>query len=848
MFAKSTNVAPQGIETAAANEEPIEVNVEGEDDKGTDVTLDKPQLPPPTFSANLADHIDEAELERIAGEICEDYEDDLGSRSEWEKTYKDGLKLLGLSIEDRTEPWSGACGVYHPLLAEAVVRFQAESITETFPAAGPVKTKIIGKVDREKEKAAQRVKDDMNYQLTEVMTEYRKEHERLLWNVGSGGAGFKKIYYDPTLGRATAVFVSADDVVVNYGASDLYTAQRVACRLKKSENEIAKLVASGFYREVDLGDPVPEQSDIDKARDDLTGQDGGDDNRYTLLEVQTDLDIEGFEDASGLALPYVVHLDKNSQKVLAVYRNWKETDARKRKRQHFVQYGYVPGFGFYDFGLIHLVGGFAHSATSMLRQLVDAGTLSNLPGGLKSRGLRIKGDDTPISPGEWRDVDVPGGVIRDNILPLPYKEPSNTLFQLYQNVVEEGRKLANTSDADVSDMGKEAPVGTTLALLERALKSSNAVQARIHASMKQEFKLLKDIIAESAPAQYDYDIDGVDTDRKAMRADYALVEVIPVSDPNAATMSQRVVQYDAAIKMSTTAPQIYDLKFLHAQMLGVLGIKDVDKCIPNSGEQQPQDPITENMNVLKGSPVKAFLNQDHGAHLAVHMAAMQDPLLMQAMGQNPQAQKILAAGQSHIAEHLGFQYRAQMEQVSGQKFPPPGEPIPPEQEAELSRGMAQAATALLQQNQQKAAQAQAQQAAQDPVVQAQMKDLAIKQADVDRKAAKDKADEQLENRKLDIMQNQIEAQQENAAFGHMTNAIVQKHAQNAQQENTAFQSLTNAASQGHATQTQADTQATQTAADVHKTKLQAGHSLAGTVLGHMIAGQKNAANKGVSEE
>lgn len=844
MFAKSTNTAPQGIAAAAQDEEPIDVDVESPQDDSTEVNLDsEPPKPPPSFSSNLAEHVDEGELSRIAEELIEDIDSDLASRSDWEKTYKDGLQLLGLTIEDRTEPWSGACGVYHPLLAEAVIRFQAESITETFPAAGPVKTKIIGKSDPDKEKAAQRVKDDMNYQLTEVMTEYRKEHERLLWNVGSAGAGFKKVYFDPSLGRATAVFAPAEDVIVNYGASDLYTAQRVTFRMKKTENDYDKLVAAGFYREVDLGDPEPDINDVAKEKDKLAGQDGGEDDRYTFYETMVELDVEGFEDPSGLSLPYVIHIEKASKKVLALYRNWKEPDPRKLKRQHYVQYGYVPGFGFYDFGLIHLVGGFASSATSMIRQLVDAGTLSNLPGGLKSRGLRIKGDDTPISPGEWRDVDVPGGVIRDNILPLPYKEPSNTLFQLYQNVVEEGRKLANTSDADVSDMGKEAPVGTTLALLERALKSSNAVQARIHASMKIEFKLLKDIIAETAPAQYDYDVDGVDTDRKAMKADYAMVEVIPVSDPNAATMSQRVVQYDAAIKLSAQAPQIYDLKFLHAQMLTVLGIKDVDKCIPNSGDQKPQDPITENMNLLIGTPVKAFLNQDHDAHLGVHIAATQDPIIMQIIGQNPQAQKIIAAAQAHIAEHVGFQYRAQMEQVSGQKFPPPGEPIPPEQEADLSRGMAQAAQQLLTQNKQKAAQQQAQQQAQDPVLQAQMQDLAIKKAEVDRKAAKDQVDAQLESRRLDISEKQIEAQQENVAFQTMHNGLVQQKAQEGQQENTAFTALTNATAQGHAAQVQAATTTQRTAADVHKTKVQAAHNLAGTVIGHMLTADKGAPKK-----
>lgn len=841
MFANTLNPAPSGSDTLGSQDEPIDVSVELPQDDSTDVDTAEPPKEPPRFAGNLAEHIDEAELTRIAEELLEDYDSDLMSRADWEKTAREGLQLLGLTIEERTEPWTGACGVFHPLLAEAVVRFQAESITETFPAQGPVKTKIIGKADKDKEAAAVRVRDDMNYQLTEVMSEYRREHERLLWNVGSAGAGFKKIYYDPSLGRPTAVFCGAEDVVVNYGASDLFTAQRVTYRMKKSENEYEKLVASGFYRDVDLGDPEPDQSDIDKEKDKLAGVNGGDDDRYTFLEMQADLDIEGFEDPSGLALPYVVHLDKASMKVLAVYRNWKESDTRKCRRQHFVQYGYVPGFGFYDFGLIHLVGGFAKSSTSMLRQLIDAGTLSNLPGGLKSRGLRIKGDDTPISPGEWRDVDVPGGVIRDNILPLPYKEPSQTLYQLYKDVVEEGRRFANTSDADVSDMGKEAPVGTTLALLERALKSSNAVQARIHASMKIEFKLLKELFAESAP-EYDYDVEG--GDRKAARADYALVEVIPVSDPNAATMSQRVVQYDAAMKMSTTAPQIYDLPFLHAQMLTVLGIKDVDKCIPGYKDKVPTDPVTENMNMLNGKPVKAFLAQDHEAHLGVHIAATQDPMLMQVIGQNPQAQKIIAAAQAHIAEHLGFNYRAQMEKISGQQLPPPDQPMEPEQEAELSRGMAQAAQQLLAQSKQNAASQQAAQAQQDPVVQAQQADLKIKMAEVDRKAKKDLADEAIEQRRLDIMEKQISTQQENTVIQNMTSAAVQKAGQEAQADTQKAGHAANLMGMlaGHEATLQG--QEAQHAADLRRANLQGAHTIANTALSHMIAGQKNSGPRG----
>jgi len=815
MFDKSTNQAPQGIAIAAQSEEPIDITIELPEDTSVEVDFGDSESPP-TFLSNLAEHIDHDELSRIGDEICDDYESDLASRSEWEKTYKDGLGLLGLTIEDRSEPWSGACGVFHPLLAEAVVRFQAESITETFPAQGPVLTKILGKTDKVKEDAAERVKVDMNYQLTEVMSEFRPEHERLLWNVGVAGSAFKKVYYDQSLGRPTSVFVGAEDLIVSYGASDLYTAQRVTYRMKKTENDYKRLVSSGFYIDADLGDPQADQNELDKEKDKLTGMDGGDDDRYTFLECQVDLDIKGFEDASGLPVPYVLHLDKNTRKVLAVYRNWREKDALKKKRQHFVHYGYVPGFGFYYFGLIHLVGGFASSATSMVRQLVDAGTLSNLPGGLKSRGLRIKGDDTPISPGEWRDVDVPGGVIRDNILPLPYKEPSATLYQLYKDVVEEGRRFANTSDADVSDMGKEAPVGTTLALLERALKSSNAVQARIHAAMKQELKLLKELFAETAPSQYDYDVDG---DRKAMRADYAMVDVVPVSDPHAATMSQRVVQYEAALRLSATAPQIYNLPFMHAQMLTVLGIKDVDKCIPTAKELVPVDPVMENMNLFNGVPVKAFLNQDHEAHLGVHTNAMQDPLMMQVMGQNPQAQKILASAQAHIAEHLGFQYRVELERVSGRQFPPPGAPMTPEDEVQISRGMLQAAQALLAQSKQRAAQQQAQQDAQDPVVQAQQMEVEIKRAEVERKAKKDEADIATENRRLDIMEKQIDSQQETTAFQSMSSALTQAKLQESKAEH-----------------------------GIASTHVQNNHTLANSMLGHMMAGQKNSANNGASGE
>ena len=676
--------------------------------------------------------MDEGELNTLASELASDIETDLGSRREWEKSYVAGLKLLGLQYEERTEPWDGTCGVFHPMITEAVVKFQSESITETFPAQGPVKTKILGKQTPDKEEAATRVQDDMNYELTEVMREFRPEHERMLWSLPATGSAFKKVYYDPNLGRQVSMFIPAEDIILPYGATDLDTCYRVTHVLRKTKSEIIKLQQAGFYRDIELPGPDKSKTDIQQAKDKETGFSANDDDRYTLYESHVDLVIksdeytEAGEDGEpvGITLPYVMTILKGSNDVLAIRRNWKEDDTLHLKRQHFVHYQYIPGFGAYGFGLFHLIGGYAKSATSIMRQLVDAGTLSNLPGGLKTRGLRIKGDDTPIAPGEFRDVDIGSGALRDNILPLPYKEPSQVLAQLMNQIVEEGRRFAATADLQVSDMSAQAPVGTTLALLERQLKVMTAVSARLHFSFKQELKLLAGLIRDYTDDDYDYD--PVDAPRKAKKSDYSHVEIIPVSDPNAATMSQRVVQYQAVVQMAQMAPQIYDLPKLHRGMLEVLGIKNAAELVPLPEDQKPRDPVSENSCVFKGEPVKAFFYQDHAAHIKVHMSAMQDPTVAQLIGQNPQAQKIMAAMAAHIAEHVGFQYRRQIEDQMGMPLPPEDEKLPPQIELQLSSMMAQAAQQVLQQNQAVAAQQQAAQQAQDPVVQMQMQDLQIK--------------------------------------------------------------------------------------------------------------------------
>jgi len=721
------------------------------------------------FDANLAEFISEGDLQSLASELIGHCEQDLSSRKDWLDTYIKGLKILGIRYEERTEPWPGACGVFHPLLMESAVKFQSETIMETFPAAGPVKTKIVGKETPEKKDAAIRVADDMNYQLTEVMKEYRPEHERLLLSLALSGNAFKKMYFDPSLNRQTAVFIPAEDIIVPYGAPNLESSERVTHRMRKTKNELRKLQYAGFYRDIDLGDPVRTMDEVEKQKAEDQGFSASMDDRFQLLEMHVNLDLAGYPDTdednneTGIALPYVVTIEKGTGTVLAIRRNWREDDKLKEKRQHFVHYGYIPGFGFYYFGLIHLIGGHSKAATSLLRQLVDAGTLSNLPGGLKSRGLRIKGDDTPIAPGEFRDVDVPSGAIRDNILPLPYKEPSQTLSLLMDRIVEEGRRFAAVSDLKVSDMSSQAPVGTTLAILERVLKVMSAVQARIYYTMKQEFKLLAGIIRDNTPDEYSYEPEV--GDRKAKKADYDDVDVIPVSDPNAATMSQKIVQYQAVLQLSQTAPQIYDMPYLHRQMIETLGVKNAQKIIPVEDDMKPVDPVTENMNILTGKPVKAFLYQDHEAHIRVHMSAMQDPKIMQIVGQNPQAQQLMGAAQAHLMEHIAFEYRKQIEKQLGSTLPPPPDKdndesyLPEAVEIQISQLAAQAAAQLLQKDM---AEAQAQQVAQqqqDPIIQMQQQELQLRAQELQLKAQQMQVDAQIrmEEQKRKIQKDAVDA-------------------------------------------------------------------------------------------
>lgn len=714
------------------------------------------------FTANLAEHLDEGTVSEIAGDLLEDFRNDKDSRKEWEKTYYKGLELLGLQIEERMEPWEGACGVFHPVLSEAVVRFQAESIMETFPASGPVRTQIIGKLTKDKEEAAHRVKDDMNYQLTVKMPEYRAEHERMLWSLALAGSAFKKVYYDPSLERQVAVFIPAEDFIVPYGASDLQTCERYTHVMRKTVNEVKKLQVAGFYREIDLPDPTYAEDDSSEIK--VLGDDANitHDDRYQILEVHVDLHIEDdpLADENEIALPYVVTIEKQSNTVLAIRRNWNPDDKLKSKRLHFVHYVYIPGFGFYGYGLIHLIGGHAKSSTSLLRQLVDAGTLANLPGGLKTRGLRIKGDDTPISPGEFRDVDVASGKISENIAFLPYKEPSQVLMSLMDNIVQQGRGLAAVSELKITDVNKETPVGTTLALLERSLKVMSAVQARLHASMKTEFGLLAAIIAEFAPDEYEYQPDSDNAYLPASRKDYDITEVIPVSDPNAATMSQRVVQYQAVLQLAQGAPQLYDMAQLHRRMLEILGIRDVNKIIPVSEDAQPRDPISENMAIINMQKAKAFIYQDHEAHIRVHMNLIQDPLMRQMIGQNPNAAAIQAAAQAHIAEHLAFAYRQRMEDVMGVSLPPPDVRLPEDIEVELSRVAAQASQLVLGRSQTQIAAEQAQAAAQDPITQIQQRELAVKEGELQRKIQKDQVDAAAKADQIRIEEERIKTQAE----------------------------------------------------------------------------------------
>ena len=694
------------------------------------------------FGDNLAEYMDETVLEALSSELMADIDSDIESRKEWAETFVKGLELLGFKYEERTQPWEGACGAHSPLLAEAAIRFQAETMSETFPAAGPVKTKILGEETKEKMEAAERVRTDMNYQLTDKMVEYRSEHERMLYALGLSGSAFKKIYYDSTLGRQAANYVPAEDVIVPYGASNIETAERVTHVMRKTQNEVLKLQANGFYRDTELGEPVPFHTDVEEKKAEEDGFELTEDSRFALFETHADLVIEDSGDSEdGIAVPYVVTIERGTSKVLSIRRNWQENDELKIKRQHFVHYVYVPGFGFYGLGLIHIIGGYARAGTSIIRQLVDAGTLSNLPGGLKARGMRIKGDDTPLEPGEFKDVDVPSGAIRDNIMMMPYKEPSATLFQLLNQITTEGRRLGAVSDMNMSDMSANAPVGTTLAILERVLKPMAAVQSRVHFAMKLEFKLLKRMISEYAPVDYEYQPER--GEMSAKQSDYSMVDVIPVSDPNNSTMAQRVVQYQTVLQMASQSPEIYDLPQLHRQMIEVLGIKNSEKLVPTEEDSKPRDPVSENMDALVGTPMKAFQYQDHQAHLMSHTSFMQDPMMMQMIGQNPQAQAIMAALHAHMAEHLAFSYRNKIEEKLGVTLPNPGEELPEGIEVELSKLQAQAGQQLSQQNQQQQAQQQAQEKQQDPMVQNQQAELQIKQQEEARKTQTAQSDTQL---------------------------------------------------------------------------------------------------------
>ena len=755
---------PQSPFLTEDDEAPIEVNI-GDPMDPVDTEVDVEMEQEPGFDANLAEYMDESDLSSLVSDLLDDFNNDKNARKDWESTYIDGLDLLGLKIEERSEPWQGACGVYHPMLTEAAIRFQSEMISETFPAQGPVKAKIIGKDDPDTQKAAKRVVEDMNYQLTEKMVEFRPEHEKMLWSLALAGASFKKVYFDPSMNRQVSMFVPAEDLYIPYGASDARTAERLTHVMRKTKNDIKKLQYAEFYRDIDLGEPSKDLDDVQQRKDESSGYKATYDNRYKLLEMQVELDLAGFEDVddeteeeTGIALPYIVTIESSTQEILSIRRNWDEHDPLKQAKQHFVQYTYIPGFGAYGYGLIHLIGGFAKSATSIVRQLIDAGTLSNLPGGLKSRGMRIKGDDTPIMPGEWRDVDVPSANIKDNILPLPYKEPSATLFQLLQNVVEEGRRLAAVADVKLENMNGEAPVGTTLAILERTLKVMSAVQARVHASMEQEFKLIAALVRDYTAPAYDY-LPDFDAPATAKKEDYDKVDIIPVSDPNASTMAQRIIQYQAAIQLAQQSPQIYNLPVLHRQMLEVMGIKDADKIVIVEEDQVPTDPVTENMNVLKAKPVKAFIEQDHDAHLAVHNALITDPKVAAAMGQNPQAAVLKQALMSHIMEHIGFQYRRGIETQLGTTLPPEDAKLSPEMEIQLAKLSADAAKQLLQANQSEQAKQTAQQQAQDPLVMMQQKELQLKEQEI--------------NDKKEIELKKIDASKEIAMLNNEAKLMVQ---------------------------------------------------------------------------
>jgi len=831
-------------------EDPMDIEVvlpPDDEDEGTDehsLVDDPAEILHDEFYKNIAEDLDTEILGKIAEEVAEAYDNDLRSRADWEKMLEEGIKLLGLGLEERTEPWDGACGVVHPLMAEAAVRFQAESITETFSAQGICKAMIIGKSDPVKDKAAERVKNDMNWRLTTQMKEYRPEHERMLWNLAITGSAFKKVYFDPSLDRQTSVFVAAEDLVVPYGASDISTTPRLAHRMRKSKNDIKKLQVAGFYRDVELEEPT--KSTKQSSKDKITGAVALDDDRLELVEMHIDLEIEGYEDVdekgqqTGIMLPFIVTFNLQDRTVLSIYRNWKIDDKTKKRVQHFVHYIYVPGFGFYGMGLVHLVGGFASSATSLVRQLIDAGTLANLPAGFKAKGIRVQRDSDPLEPGEFRDVDVPSGNLRDNLIPLPFKEPSQTLLALFNEVVEEGRRMAAVSDLNASDMNQEAPVGTTLAILERSLKVMTAIQARLHASMKEELQLLHGIIKDQLPEDYDYD---VEEGRQIKQEDYEISEIIPVSDPNAATMSQRVVQYQAVMQMAQANPSIYDQVELNRQMLLTLGIKNVEKLIPASADQNPKDPIIENMDIINGKPVKAFAYQDHESHLKAHMAAQQDPHIQQIIGQMPNAQMIAAAANAHIAEHVAFEYRRRIEQQMGAPLPQGDEKMAPEVEKQLSVVMAQAAQQLLQQHQTEAAQAAAQQAAQDPVLQQQQQQTAIDKEKNQIAKYKIDKDYEIAMQKLALDAGKVDAQHahddkqqateavikaaqfdaEQSATGPTPEQVAQEHAQqmqhNAEQHQQQMAQQAQQHALGVATQAQAHNQKTLHVSEAHKQKM-----------------------------
>ena len=806
--------APQGI--ADTQEAPIEIEILGPDEEVGETAsgVEEKDTGSDKFNENLAESMDERELQTIASDLIGLLDADIAARKDWADTYVDGLKLLGLKYEETTEPWAGACGVYHPMLAEAVVKFQSEAIMETFPAMGPVKTKIIGKETTAKKEASTRVSEDMNYRLTEQMSEYRPEHEKLLWNLPLAGSAFKKVYFDPALGRQVAMFIPAEDLVVPYGASNLDNAERISHIMRKTKNDVKKLQAAGFWRDIELGEPTNVMDDIEKRKAEEQGFSATTDNRFRIIEMHVDYDLPGHEDDAGIALPYIITIEKSTAKVLSIRRNWYEGDTLSLKRTHFVHYQYVPGFGFYGYGLIHLIGGYARSATTIVRQLVDAGTLSNLPGGLKARGLRVKGDDTPISPGEFRDVDVPSGTIKDNIMLLPYKEPSQTLMSLFNQIVQEGRAFVSAGDLQVSDMGGNAPVGTTLAILERTLKVMSAIQARLHYSMKQEFNLLKVIIADYTDEDYEYEPE--EGGRAAKKSDYDDVEVLPVSDPNASTMAQKIVQYQAVLQLAQSAPQLYNLPLLHRQMIEVLGIKNAQKLVPMTDDQKPADPVTENQNVLMMKPVKAFSYQDHDSHIMVHMSAMQDPHINQLLQGNPQAQQIAQAMYAHINEHIGFAYRVKIGQQMGQPMPPQhmndineeeDTNITPEMEAQLAPMLAQAAQKLLQQHQGEQKQQQSAQQAQDPLIQIQQQELQLKAQAQKSKEQKDQAELALKNRQLDIEQERIQSQAAIATQNTKAQVVMNQEKIKTQSRHKAADIVSNAMNKEHDTKHQQTTQA-----------------------------------------